>query len=267
MPRPRRLASRSATAPHRLVPRAPTRTRLCRCLGSRPPVHANYRCHLAHRTHLMCTTGVWLKRDMDRTAPRTHDRALEAGVARLAAPTRGCAWRLRMAMAARGLRLAGCAMASVLVVAAERNILRDRNEHYVRRMKEEWAKRWSSSSSPASSTVSLRWTPSRSTPTSLSASSASSSSSTWTQSSYKVILHIDQLSGGITLEIGGAVALLKLLMRRNSLTGVIHPQIGNCRSLIALDLSENKLTGHIPVTIGNLISLQMVDVSQNKLNG
>jgi len=62
----------------------------------------------------------------------------------------------------------------------------------------------------------------------------------------------NQLTGGVTKEIGNLRNLQELYLNNNQLTGEIPKEIGNISNLIEFDLSQNQLTGEIPKEVKEL---------------
>jgi Leucine-rich repeat (LRR) protein len=68
-------------------------------------------------------------------------------------------------------------------------------------------------------------------------------------------LEENQLTGGISSNIGNAAMLTILLLARNRFSGAIPSSIGNATNLVSVDLLSNEFFGDIPESIGNLINL------------
>ncbi|XP_050222932.1 leucine-rich repeat receptor protein kinase EMS1 [Mercurialis annua] len=75
------------------------------------------------------------------------------------------------------------------------------------------------------------------------------------------------LKGSLTMEIGNAVELQRLVLSSNMLIGTIPKEIGYLTSLSVLNLNSNLLEGNIPDELGDCISLTTLDLGNNRLNG
>ncbi|KAK9748735.1 hypothetical protein RND81_02G076700 [Saponaria officinalis] len=80
-------------------------------------------------------------------------------------------------------------------------------------------------------------------------------------------LHMNNISGSITSELGMLQKLTSLLLWWNSLSGVIPAAISNCSSLVVLDLSANSLSRKIPGDLRKLVLLQQLHLSDNLFPG
>jgi Leucine-rich repeat (LRR) protein len=78
----------------------------------------------------------------------------------------------------------------------------------------------------------------------------------------------NQLTGGISSEIGLLTALQVLHLDFNQLTGTLPTEIGKCVALEKVVLSYNELSGTIPSdSLGKLVHLEFLDLSANKISG
>ena len=82
-----------------------------------------------------------------------------------------------------------------------------------------------------------------------------------------LVLHNNQLTGGIPAELGNLTSMAGLFLSGNQLSGEIPPELGNPTSMIWLVLSGNQLSGEIPPELGNLTNLQGLSLSGNQLSG
>ena len=68
--------------------------------------------------------------------------------------------------------------------------------------------------------------------------------------------------------MGNAVKLSRLLLANNQLSGGISPELGRLSNLIWLYLQANRLTGEIPPELGNLASMNNLSIQLgNEITG
>ncbi len=77
----------------------------------------------------------------------------------------------------------------------------------------------------------------------------------------------NQLSGGISPELGNLVNLKSLSVSGNRLGGEIPSELGDLVNLESLIFSDNRLGGEIPSQLGNLANLQTLYLDSNRLSG
>ncbi|CDP19636.1 unnamed protein product [Coffea canephora] len=77
----------------------------------------------------------------------------------------------------------------------------------------------------------------------------------------------NNITGGISPEIGNLTQLHVLDLSSNYLSGEIPRVVGKLASMLNLYLHDNKLTGGIPQELGMLTELLYLDLSTNSLNG
>ncbi|OWM85808.1 hypothetical protein CDL15_Pgr012058 [Punica granatum] len=75
------------------------------------------------------------------------------------------------------------------------------------------------------------------------------------------------LSGEIPIEIGKLQKLDTLFLHMNSLSGPLTRELGQLSSLKSMDLSENMLSGEIPESFSQLKNLTLLCMFRNKLHG
>ncbi|MCK5739085.1 T9SS type A sorting domain-containing protein [bacterium] len=82
-----------------------------------------------------------------------------------------------------------------------------------------------------------------------------------------VDLTSNQLSGNIPAELGGLSGLGSLRLDSNQLSGSIPAGLGNLNNLSRLFLRYNQLSGSIPAELGNLNNLTQLWLTSNQLSG
>ncbi|KAK7316703.1 hypothetical protein RJT34_00359 [Clitoria ternatea] len=80
-------------------------------------------------------------------------------------------------------------------------------------------------------------------------------------------LSVNNLSGGIPLELFRLVQIQTLNLSYNHLSGTIHEEIGDLKNMESLDLSNNKLSGQIPPSLAGLTFMGYLNLSYNNFVG
>ena len=80
-------------------------------------------------------------------------------------------------------------------------------------------------------------------------------------------LNNNNLSGGLSSELGQLQRLSELLLSNNNLTGSIPPEIGQLSRLRHMSLSGNPFTGTLPSELGQLSNLVVLGLRGNSLEG
>ncbi|GMP36129.1 hypothetical protein CsSME_00008345 [Camellia sinensis var. sinensis] len=82
-----------------------------------------------------------------------------------------------------------------------------------------------------------------------------------------IVLAVNNFTGGIPEELSSLCFLRTLLLEKNNLTGRIPPSFGNISSLESFGLGGNNIHGSIPIELAQLPNLKAFDLTSNHLTG